>query len=342
MKVKTLIIGNGDYESKQVKRLFDEMGNEAVLAASGRQGMQIASAQHPDLIILDLALHDISAIEVCRWAKLNMLTKKVPIIMLGGKKEIKERIVCIKEGAVDYIGKPVDQLEVKIRFDSFVREKLLSDALKIKEMEYNDLILNVDSLVIFDPVTGLVGKERFQSIIAKELKRASRYKSAFSCLIIDVNQGNKDNDSCGQGVSDVDLKAISEAIKEQVRAVDTLARNGEKGFMLLLTEQDQGTAVMIATAIAERIGKIPSERISTKEKELSVCIGISSMPDQGIKRAQGIIMCAEYALDKAKKTGEGRVQSARMMEVEKNPWPMKRQEGLPKEETSPRQDKTFC
>jgi len=330
MKVKTLIIGNGDYESKQVKRLFDEMGNEAVLAESGRQGMKIASAQDPDLIILDLALHDISAIEICRWAKLNMLTKKVPIIMLGGKKEIKERIVCLKEGAVDYIGKPVDQLEVRIRFDSFIREKLLSDALKIKEMEYNDLLLNVDSLVIFDPVTGLVSKERFESIIAKELKRTSRYKSSFACLIIDVDQGDEENDEHGQGVSDEDLKVISAAIREQVRAVDTLARNGEKGFMLLLTEQDQGKAVMIATAIAERIGKIRSEKISTKGTELSVSIGISSIPDPGIKRVQGIMMCAEYALGKAKKMGGGRVQSARMLEVEKNPWPLKRPDRLPK------------
>lgn len=342
MKVKTLIIGNGDYESKQVKRLFDDMGNEAVLAESGRRGMKIASAQHPDLIILDLALHDISAIEVCRWSKLNMLTKKVPIIMLGGRKEIKERIVCLKEGAVDYISKPVDQLEVKVRFDSFVREKLLSDALKMKEMEYTDLLMNVDAPVIFDPVTGLVGRVRFQAIVAKELKRSSRYKSPFSCLIIDVDPGMEMNDSCGQEVSDKAMKAISEAIKEQVRAVDTLARNGEKGFMLLLTEQDQEKAVMIATAIAERIGRIPLEEVSTKEKKMSVGIGVSSIPDPGIKQVHEILMCAEYALDKAKENGGGTVQSVRMMEVEKNPRPMKRQEGLPNSETSSRQDKTFC
>ncbi len=344
MKVKTLIIGNGDYESKEVKRLFDDMGNEATLAASGRQGMKLASAQHPDLIILDLALHDISAIEVCRWSKLNMLTKKVPIIMLGGRKEIKERIVCLKEGAVDYISKPVDQLELKVRFDSFVRERLLSDALKMKEMEYNDLLTNVDSLAIFDPVTGLVSKERFQAIVAKELKRTSRYKSPFSCLIIEVDQEEEIIDSCGQEVRDKALKSISEEIKEQVRAVDTLARNGEKGFMLLLTEQDQGKAVLIATTISERIGRISLEEFSDKEKKMSVSIGISSIPDPGIKRVQEVLVCAEYALDKAKKVGRGRVQAIRMMEVEagKNSRSMECLGGLPNSGIPSRQDKTFC
>lgn len=341
MKVKTLIIGNGAYESKQVKRLLDDMGYEAILAESGRQGMKMASEQPPDLIILDLALHDISAIEVCRWSKSNMLTKKVPIIISGARTKIKERIVCLKEGAVDYISKPIDQLEVKVRFDSFVREKSLSDALKMKEMEYNDLLMNVDSLVIFDPVTGLVSKERFQVILAKEFERASRFKSSFSCLIIDVDHIKEINDSYGQEVGEKVLRTISKTIKEQVRAVDTLARNGENGFMLLLTEQDQGKAVMIATWISERIGRISLEEISAKEKKVTVSIGISSIPDPGIKQVQQILVCADCALDKAKKIGGGTVQSVRMMEVEEKLWSMKRQDGLFNTGTSSRQDKTL-
>lgn len=87
-------------------------------AYNGREGLDLFNSKHPDLIILDLMMPELSGIEVCREIR---KTSKVPIIMLTAKGEEIDRILGLELGSDDYIVKPFSPREVLARVKAVLR-----------------------------------------------------------------------------------------------------------------------------------------------------------------------------------------------------------------------------
>ena len=89
-------------------------GYEVVVAAGGRQTLQSAAGEHPDLIILDLGLPDLDGVEVI--SRLRAWTQ-VPIIVLSGRLDSRDKVDALDAGANDYVTKPfsIDELLARIR-----------------------------------------------------------------------------------------------------------------------------------------------------------------------------------------------------------------------------------
>jgi two-component system, OmpR family, KDP operon response regulator KdpE len=87
---------------------------EVVTAADGTQALQAAAAQRPDLVVLDLGLPDLDGVEVIR----NLRTwTPVPIVVLSGRADSRDKVEALDAGADDYVTKPfsVDELLARIR-----------------------------------------------------------------------------------------------------------------------------------------------------------------------------------------------------------------------------------
>ncbi|MFY9269277.1 MAG: diguanylate cyclase [Candidatus Manganitrophaceae bacterium] len=324
MKPKILVIDDNAFEAKQLKGMLEELGHDVHWADSGAQGMKMIKELLPDLILLDLTLHHVSAAEVCRWAKLNPETKHLPILMLTTRTELKERIACMEEGAIDYILKPFDRLELKARIDSVYREKHLVEELRKKDKEQADLLLRLQTIAATDPITSLFSRERFQAVIAQEFERSVRYNTPLSCFILGVDHLDEINESCGREVGDEVIRMISQTIQGQIRGVDTVARYGGDEFALLLTQQKRKEAEKIAKRIVDRIRQHPIEALSKRGKKVTISIGVSSIPDSEIRRVEQMLQCAEEALKKAQKEGDT-VQSVSPKEIEENGRPKKKE-----------------
>ncbi|MGQ9505476.1 MAG: response regulator [Thermogutta sp.] len=83
-------------------------GFEVVLAGTGRQALDVARSWHPDAIVLDLCLPDVSGLEVCQELAADTATTDIPVIILSGMegKDIVRR--CRAVGGMYYIAKPYD------------------------------------------------------------------------------------------------------------------------------------------------------------------------------------------------------------------------------------------
>jgi DNA-binding response OmpR family regulator len=90
-------------------------GYEVLSASTGEEGLQIAMATQPDLVLLDLMLPRMSGYEVCRRLRADRFT--MPIIMLTARNAEFDRVAGLELGADDYIGKPfgVDELLARVR-----------------------------------------------------------------------------------------------------------------------------------------------------------------------------------------------------------------------------------
>ena len=97
---------------------------DIVEAASGEQGLQLATADEPDLVLLDWVLPDMSGIDVCR--ELRRRGAVCPILMLTGRTSKVDVVVGLQVGADDYITKPVDLHELAARLGAHLRRARMS------------------------------------------------------------------------------------------------------------------------------------------------------------------------------------------------------------------------
>ncbi len=115
---KVLVVDDEPKIIDVLKLYLERDGFLVVSAASGKQAIERAASNKPDLIILDLNLPDIDGLEVCRTLRKQ---SNVPIIMLTGRGEEVDKIVGLEIGADDYVTKPFSAREVMARVRAVLR-----------------------------------------------------------------------------------------------------------------------------------------------------------------------------------------------------------------------------
>ena len=98
---------------------LSEEGYECICAGDGREGIEKARSESPDLILLDLMLPAIDGFGVVRALRMNGVAK--PIIMLTAKNEETDKVIGLEFGADDYITKPFGVRELKARIKAVLR-----------------------------------------------------------------------------------------------------------------------------------------------------------------------------------------------------------------------------
>jgi len=102
--------------------LLTRHGFEVRTAAGGMEALVLAQERLPDLILLDIMMHDMDGWEVLKLLQLDEATQRVPVVILSARAEPRDRIRGLQEGAVDYLAKPVAIEEVVARIESILGE----------------------------------------------------------------------------------------------------------------------------------------------------------------------------------------------------------------------------
>jgi len=100
---------------------FDSQGYEVTTAARGGEALELCRTKQPNLVILDIMLPDIDGYEVCKQLRQNLRTSHIPILFLTQKDERSDKIAGLKLGADDYITKPFDIEELRLRVQNALR-----------------------------------------------------------------------------------------------------------------------------------------------------------------------------------------------------------------------------
>jgi len=117
---KHILIIEDDAQSRQVVRLATEAQSYILTEAStGDEGLELARASDPDLILLDINMPGMSGLDVCR--KLRADGSLVPIIMLTAKSDTIDKVVGLEVGAEDYVTKPFEVRELMARIGAHLR-----------------------------------------------------------------------------------------------------------------------------------------------------------------------------------------------------------------------------
>ena len=117
--MRLLVVDADNRIREALRRALMLAGHEVEIAAGGEQGLVQALATQPDAVLLDDAMPDVDALEVCR--RLRVAGGCVPVLILTARDRLEDRIASLDAGADDYLVKPFDLRELEARLQALVR-----------------------------------------------------------------------------------------------------------------------------------------------------------------------------------------------------------------------------
>lgn len=118
MGATRILLVEDNYDNLQLVRfLLERSGYEVIEAHNGKQGLDIALQEHPDLILMDLSMPDVDGWEAARMLKANSATRSIPLLALTAHTLPGDRKRAIEAGCDGYLSKPINvaQLEKTIK-----------------------------------------------------------------------------------------------------------------------------------------------------------------------------------------------------------------------------------
>ncbi|WP_428409282.1 PleD family two-component system response regulator [Hyphococcus sp.] len=121
-------------EAKLRAEYFDVLG-----AYSGQEAINLAAAEKPDIILLDVMMPGMDGFETCRKLKANPETMHIPVVMVTALDQQADRVAGLEAGADDFLTKPVEDLALFARVRSLTRLKMMTDELRARYATGKDL-----------------------------------------------------------------------------------------------------------------------------------------------------------------------------------------------------------
>lgn len=234
-KSRLLVVEDDIDIGNMLKIYFSGMDFDVDVAVRGSDALEKTKQALPHLIVLDIMLPDIDGYEVCRNLRTNMRTSHIPVIFLTQKDERSDKLQGLELGADDYITKPFDIEELKLR---------VQGAIKRAERES-----------LTDPRSGLPAGR----LIEEQLRRIIREKD-WALIDARVNQFEPFKDVYGFVAGDDVLRftamMIGEIVDELGTTSDFIGHAGGDNYIIITTADK-------ASSIRDRIKERFNEEVLT-------------------------------------------------------------------------------
>jgi signal transduction histidine kinase/DNA-binding NarL/FixJ family response regulator len=187
---RILVVEDDPDTSNMLRIYFQSQGYEVTVAAFGKDALEMCRQQLPHIIVLDIMLPDIDGYDVCRELRGNLRTSHIPIIFLTQRDERPDKIHGLELGADDYITKPFDVEELKLRvrnvmtraqYESLTNPttglssgRLIEDQLRqlMRRDDWDVIYVGINGFNTFGEVYGFVAGEEVLRFAAMVLEKA--------------------------------------------------------------------------------------------------------------------------------------------------------------------------
>ena len=107
-----LIVDDSPTEQHVIARLLEKHGFETLVANDGEEAISLAEQSRPDLILMDVVMPGMNGFQATRQLAKNPLTADIPVVMVTSKDQVSDKAWGLRQGAVDYLMKPVADSEL--------------------------------------------------------------------------------------------------------------------------------------------------------------------------------------------------------------------------------------
>ncbi|MFH1265980.1 MAG: EAL domain-containing protein [Planctomycetota bacterium] len=308
---KVLVVDDTPDMATLMARAVEDQGYEVSVAGDGRSALEMAAAERPDVVLLDVMMPGMSGIEVLRHLKEDAELRSIPVILVTAQSEDRYVVDGLDAGAHDYVSKPFKKEILAARVRSAVHVKQGHDRLVELNEQLQAEIVNRGRLeeqlrhgALHDALTSLPNRSLIAAHLENAIQRCRRRSGhLFALLFLDLDRFKNINDSLGHEMGDRVLIETADRLRECVRGTDAIARLGGDEFVALL---DDITDITDAIRCAERILKALEQPIQLDGRQFfaTASIGIAAS-STGYDRPEDVLRDADMAMYRAKQEGRG-------------------------------------
>lgn len=207
--------------AEMLRAYFSSQGYEIGTAAEGKSAVHEIKEEMPDVVILDIRLPDIDGYEVCRRLRHSRQTRSIPIIFLTERRKREDKLAGLELGAVDYVTKPFDIMELRLRIRNALRR--------------------ADLRTLHNPITGLPEGPIVQERLEKMVEERD-----WGLVVASIEGLNEFRDEYGFVAADDVTRAVSLMLS------NAMQENGAEEDFIGHTD----TAVFVIVTDADRCEKL--------------------------------------------------------------------------------------
>ncbi len=273
-----------------LRTLLGKWGYQAVMARDGIEAWKILESEEaPRLAVLDWMMPGLDGVEICRRIRALHREPYIYILLLTARTESQDLIEGMDAGADDYLTKPFNAHELRVRIRAGRRILDLQDALRQQATH--------------DGLTGLLNRNSILERLDQELARAARALEPVSILMLDLDRFKAINDAHGHLAGDVVLREAARRLQAVSRTYDSIGRYGGEEFLVVLPGCDRNDAGRQAERLRLAISA-EAFQFDTGSLRVTASFGLTCT-DTTVPK--DVLRVADEALYEAKATGRNRV-----------------------------------
>jgi diguanylate cyclase (GGDEF)-like protein len=280
-----------------------KLGYEVIMACDGAEAWDVLQSENPPRIaILDWVMPGLSGPEVCKRVRersRNSENAYTYLLLLTSKSQKEDLIEGMESGADDYLTKPFDPHELRVRLRSGSRiidlqRELLAAREELREQATKDFL------------TRLWNRSSILDILQRELTRAARERRNLGLVVADLDKFKAVNDTYGHFAGDAVLREFSRRMLQCMRSYDAIGRYGGEEFLIVLPGCDEHCTAAQAERMRVTLASEPM-LINEIRYESTCSFGGTNWHPGMPQQVETLIRIADKALYMAKNQGRDRV-----------------------------------
>ena len=291
---KVLAIDDSELIHRLLEARLQGENLELHSATSSEEGLKKAKLLQPEVVLLDIGLEGMNGFELLTKLKEDNETQNIAVIFISATVEPMDRVRGLDMGAIDFITKPFDALELKARVRSALRTQYL-----VKMLEQRAQL---------DGLTGLWNRRYFDQRLEQEISEAKRHKRVLTLALCDVDRFKRLNDQFGHPFGDMVLEKVAQILSGG-RTSDIVCRYGGEEFGLIFSS----TNIERGREVTERLRVAIEEAAWPGNPDLVVTASFGVCDTEcldGDLTPEAMLKAADTALYKAKQNGRNCVKAA--------------------------------
>jgi diguanylate cyclase len=272
-EAKVMLVDDEALTLEVISTFLEEAGYSRFIATTEpEQAMRLLAQEQPDVLLLDLIMPKVSGFDILAKLKADPELRYTPVIVLTSATDPDTKLKALEFGATDFLAKPVDPSELRLRMRNTLAFKV-----------YQNRLANYDS------VTGLPNRRWFAKEVERALHLAQRHSYQCALLHINLDRFKQINEALGNAAGDALLREVARRIDGGTRDEDAAARLampdatgvsriGGDEFAFLLDRSDK---VDGASVVARRLLQTLAQpyHVAGQEVVVTASVGIALYPD---------------------------------------------------------------